>query len=165
MLETVSEINRFKSMNCLWIWPGPLCILSVSRISVIIFSNAPMSSRKLSDAERFRIALRNVLENALKYGYEAHNPVEISLRSENGFARIDVRDFGPGIPEDEQRLVFEPFYRVDRSRSRSPGYGLGLSLSKRVMEAHGGTIQLNSRVGEGTTVTLLIPLQPNDFKN
>ncbi len=112
------------------------------------------------DAERIKLVLRNLIENALKHGGSAARPVEVSLSSGGGaeFALIAVRDFGPGIPEEEQRLVFEPFYRVDRSRSRMPGYGLGLSLCRRIIEAHGGTIALESKVGEGTTVTVRLPL-------
>ncbi len=110
------------------------------------------------DSERLRIVLRNLIENALKYGAEAPRPVALSLRRENGFAVIEVRDSGPGIPAAEQRLVFEPFYRIDRSRSQAPGYGLGLALCKRIVEAHGGEITLSGRPGAGTTVTMRLPM-------
>jgi signal transduction histidine kinase len=66
-----------------------------------------------------------------------------------------------GIPESELPRIFEPFYRVDRSRSRETGgYGLGLSLCKRIMEAHGGSIAISSRPGEGTEVCLAFPRLP-----
>ncbi len=111
------------------------------------------------DAERMRLVLRNVIDNALKYGKAASQPIEISLRKEEDFAILEVQDFGPGIPEQDLPLVFEPFYRVDRSRSRSPGYGLGLSLCKRIVEAHGGVISIHSRPGSGTRVTIKLPLR------
>jgi signal transduction histidine kinase len=111
------------------------------------------------DTERIRLVLRNIIDNALKYGKTATRPIEISLRKEGGFAVLDVQDFGPGIPEADQPLVFEPFYRVDRSRSRTSGYGLGLSLCKRIVEAHGGSISLYSKMGEGTRMTIKLPLQ------
>ncbi|HAO99292.1 MAG TPA: hypothetical protein DCQ83_04540 [Fibrobacteres bacterium] len=110
------------------------------------------------DPERMKMVVRNLLDNAFKYGKTSPRPVEIYLRSENDTAVFTVRDFGPGIPEEDQRLVFEPFYRVDRSRSRSPGYGLGLPLCKRLVEAHGGTILLSSQNGHGTEVTVRLPL-------
>ncbi len=111
------------------------------------------------DGERMRLVLRNILDNALKYGAEAAKPVEVTLRREGGFAILVVRDFGPGIPENELRLVFEPFYRVGRSRSSSASYGLGLPLCKRIVDAHGGRMLLASGVGEGTRVTVELPLK------
>ena len=111
------------------------------------------------EAERMRVVLRNVLDNAFKYGQSASRPVEISLRREGAYAILAVQDFGPGVPEKDLRFVFEPFYRVDRSRSRSPGYGLGLSLCKRVVEMHGGNIFFASSPGEGTRVTIELPLK------
>jgi signal transduction histidine kinase len=111
------------------------------------------------DAERMRLVLRNIIENALKYGQASLQPVNITLRHEGDFAVVEVRDGGPGVPQEEQRLIFEPFYRTDRSRSgmQTPGYGLGLPLCKRIVEAHGGTIDFDSRPGD-TTVTIRMPL-------
>ncbi len=122
------------------------------------WSGAPPLMLQLDD-QRMRLVLRNVIENALKYGKNASRPVEISLTLEGGFVILVTQDFGPGIPADELRLVFEPFYRVDRARSRSSGYGLGLPLCKRIVELHGGRIFLASRVGEGTRVVIELPLQ------
>jgi signal transduction histidine kinase len=110
------------------------------------------------DIERMRLVVRNVIENALKYGAESDQPLEITLEREGNFAVLKVRDYGPGVAEDEQGLVFEPFYRLDRSRSRTAGYGLGLPLCKRIVEAHGGTISLSGRLGDGTTITVKLPL-------
>jgi signal transduction histidine kinase len=68
---------------------------------------------------------------------------------------IAVQDFGSGVPEQELPYIFEPFYRVDKSRSKKTGgYGLGMSLSKRIMESHEGTIDITSRLNVGTTVFL-----------
>jgi signal transduction histidine kinase len=81
--------------------------------------------------------------------------VEISLREKKDEIIISVQDFGTGIPEQDLPFVFEPFYRVDKSRSKKTGgFGLGLSLSKRIMEAHGGNIEIASRPNVGTTVFL-----------
>lgn len=110
------------------------------------------------DGDRMSLVLRNILDNALKYGRTAARPVEVSLRKEGPFAILEVTDFGPGIPEKDLRFVFEPFYRVDRSRSSTTGYGLGLSLCKRIVEMHGGNISLASGPGKGTRVTIKLPL-------
>jgi signal transduction histidine kinase len=110
------------------------------------------------DLERMRLVIRNLIENAIKYGADAEQPIEITLHREGNFAVLKVRDHGPGVAKDEQDLVFEPFYRLDRSRSKTPGYGLGLPLCRRIVEAHGGTIALTGNPGEGTTITVRLPL-------
>ena len=72
-----------------------------------------------------------------------------------------VIDDGPGIPEADLGHVFEPFFRVDRSRSRKTGgYGLGLSICRRIVEAHGGTITASNNPGRGATITLRFPRLP-----
>jgi signal transduction histidine kinase len=104
------------------------------------------------DARRARMALKNVIENALKYSATQSRPVELSLQPG---AVIRVRDFGQGIPLDDQALLFEPFYRVDKSRAKETGgYGLGLSLCRKILRAHGGDVTLESAPGAGTTVEL-----------
>jgi signal transduction histidine kinase len=71
---------------------------------------------------------------------------------------VQIADRGIGIPVEELSFVFEPFYRVDKSRSKDTGgYGLGLSLCKTIMEAHNGKIEIASQPGEGTTVSLFFP--------
>ena len=77
----------------------------------------------------------------------------------NGFARISVSDTGVGIPEADLMHVFERFYRVDKSRSRERGgSGLGLSIAQKIVEAHKGRITVSSKVGEGTTFDVYIPI-------
>ena len=71
---------------------------------------------------------------------------------------IRIKDDGTGISEDELPFIMEPFYRADKSRSKETGgYGLGLSLCKRIMEAHGGKIEVDSTLRTGTTVSLFLP--------
>ncbi len=114
------------------------------------------------DAERMRRVVRNLVTNAQKYGGDPGLPVEMSLRTVPGpkshDAVLEVRDHGPGIPDAEKKLVFEPFYRVDRSRSHASGYGLGLPLCKRILEAHGGSITIADAEGGGTRVVARIPV-------
>jgi len=114
------------------------------------------------DMERVRIALRNVIENALKYSPTTGPPVEVRIQRDESAALVSVRDYGPGIPTEEQAKVFEPFYRVDKSRERTTGgYGLGLSLAKKIMMAHCGDLLLVSTPSEGSTFTLQFPLSFN----
>ncbi|MPZ20676.1 MAG: hypothetical protein GEV06_22615 [Luteitalea sp.] len=71
---------------------------------------------------------------------------------------VRVTDHGPGIPESDSERVFEPFFRVDRSRTKSTGgYGLGLSICKRVMEAHGGSIAVETHARRGASFVLTFP--------
>jgi signal transduction histidine kinase len=110
------------------------------------------------DKERVRKVLSNVIGNAVKYSRASGRPVEVGFEGRPGESVVIVEDRGIGIPAADLPRLFEPFYRVDRSRSRDTGgYGLGLSLCKRIMEAHGGSIEIRSREGEGTRVFLRFP--------
>jgi signal transduction histidine kinase len=114
-----------------------------------------------ADSQRLTVALRNVISNALKYSTDSDAPVRVTVFPDDNGARIIVADQGIGIPPEAQAKVFEPFYRTDDSRSRATGgYGLGLSLTKSIVEAHGGTIRLDSTPGSGTTVMMWIPKSP-----
>jgi signal transduction histidine kinase len=110
------------------------------------------------DGEKVRTVLRNLLENAAKYSLSTSRPVEISVTQSANAVMVRVTDDGVGIPEGDVERVFEPFFRVDRSRSKSTGgYGLGLSICKRVMESHGGSIALERQAGCGTSFVLTFP--------
>lgn len=110
------------------------------------------------DLQRLTVALRNLMSNAVKYSDPTSNPVEVSVFPDDDGARVSVRDYGIGIPEESIDKVFEPFYRTDESRTRTTGgYGLGLSLTKAIIDAHGGTIRVESKMGEGTTIMLWLP--------
>jgi len=117
------------------------------------------------DPDRVRTVLKNVLDNAVKYSFESSRPVEVSIENRKPYWGVCIRDHGVGIPEDELPYIFEPFYRVDKSRSKDTGgYGLGLSLGKTVMEAHQGRIEVDSAPGRGTTVRLFFPYpNPDEF--
>lgn len=110
------------------------------------------------DPERMRILVGNILSNAIKYSDPKGAPVRVVLDAADGAIMISFHDHGIGIARDDIPYVFEPFYRADRSRSRDTGgYGIGLSLAKRIIEAHGGSIELSSRLGEGTSVLVSVP--------
>lgn len=106
-----------------------------------------------------RRVVENLLDNASKYS-DLATSIEISaVASEEGVS-IRVADHGIGIDGSDLQRVFTPFFRTDRSRSRATGgFGLGLAFARRVIEAHGGTIQIVSRADEGTTVSFRIPVR------
>lgn len=109
------------------------------------------------NTEDFYQLLKNVIENAIKYNYEnGHVWIDISAEKEN--LLIKIKDDGIGIPQDDQKRVFERFYRVDKARSRaSGGTGLGLSIVKHILINAGGHIELESAENQGTLFTIKLP--------
>lgn len=106
----------------------------------------------------FRRALRNLLENAVRYGGGAQ--ISWAVRDANLVLNID--DTGPGIPDNELQKVFDPFYRLEQSRSlETGGYGLGLSIARTIIQSHGGDIGLVNRHGVGLRAVVTIPLDEN----
>ncbi|MDQ5809496.1 MAG: cell wall metabolism sensor histidine kinase WalK [Actinomycetota bacterium] len=110
------------------------------------------------DPQRIQQAALTLVDNAAKYG-QPGGKVTLSSSVRAGELRIAVEDRGPGIPGDELPRIFERFYRLDKARSRKlGGTGLGLPIAKAIVEAHGGHIEAVSRLGEGTKMTLCLPL-------
>ncbi len=116
------------------------------------------SARTFIDADRMQQVIHNLLENAIRYT----NPggrIYVRLSSTPSEARIEISDTGIGIPEQHLPFVFERFFRTDRARRAHPGgSGLGLSIVRWIVEAHKGKVEVSSRVGEGTTFTITLPL-------
>ncbi len=111
------------------------------------------------DAGKLKQIILNLFGNAVQHTDAREGQIGLSLYAVGGLAAIEVRDNGPGIPPELQQKVFERFYRGDESRSRrSGGAGLGLAISQALAEAHGGTIELDSVPGKGSTFRLLLPL-------
>jgi signal transduction histidine kinase len=101
-------------------------------------------------------AALNVLENACKFSHGSEQPVMATLASHEGYIRLEVRDRGVGMSEADRQQVFVPFFRADNARG-VPGHGIGLPLTHKIMELHGGSIRVQSTLGQGTTVTLELP--------
>ena len=117
-----------------------------------------MTKQKLwisADRARIQRIFANLLDNAVKYT-PGGGTISVRLREEQGVALLDVADNGPGIPAAERLRVFEPFFRLDTSRS-TPGNGMGLSLAKAFAVAHGGDLLLSETIPHGCTVQLRLP--------
>jgi heavy metal sensor kinase len=110
------------------------------------------------DKVKLRELFLNLLDNAIRYTIEGGD-IFVSLTKHGSNAYVAVRDTGIGIPEEHLAHIFERFYRVDKTRSRSEGgSGLGLSICQRIVELHNGKIEVESKVGEGSTFTVVLPL-------
>lgn len=109
-----------------------------------------------ADVDKVEQILLNLLDNALRHT-AAGGKIDVSVRPENGFVWISVRDYGPGIAPDEQPLVWERFYKVDKSRQKGAGSGLGLVIVRHLVEMHGGTVSLESTPGAGAVFSFSLP--------
>ena len=108
------------------------------------------------DSERLRQVLGNLIDNAVKYSPDGAQ-VEVRATTIDRAVVVSVHDRGSGIAHDDQRLIFEKFGRVSAGNSK-PGTGLGLYIARSIAEAHGGTLDVASSVGRGSTFTLRLPL-------
>lgn len=106
------------------------------------------------DPDRLQRVLYNLIENAIKY--TQHGSIDVCLEAASP-VRITVSDSGPGITPEHLEHVFERFYRADPSRTSTNGTGLGLAIAHSIVDAHGGTIQIDSHIGQGTTVAVTLP--------
>ena len=112
-----------------------------------------------ADCERLSQVVSNLVNNAIKYSPEGC-PVKVSVNRQESVAVIQVQDAGQGIPQDQQKLIFEPFYRApDAHSSLKDGWGLGLAICKDIVERHGGRIWCDSRPGQGSTFFVELPLR------
>jgi len=105
--------------------------------------------------------VKNLVSNAVKYNREGGS-VAVGLRTEGGSRVLTVADTGIGIRQQDLPRIFERFYRVDTARSRATGgTGLGLSIVRHAVERHGGNVKVESSLGEGTTFTVTLPIEPD----
>ncbi|TAL90296.1 MAG: HAMP domain-containing histidine kinase, partial [Rhodanobacter sp.] len=114
--------------------------------SLVVSGNAMLLER----------ALGNLLANAIKFSPEG-GQVELTLRAEQRFAALVLRDHGPGVPDDELNLLFRPFFRGSNA-ARADGHGLGLAIVERVVQVHGGTIEVRNGDGGGLEIRVGLPL-------
>lgn len=117
-----------------------------------------LSKTITGDSYRIRQAIVNLLTNALKYSVE-NKPVTIRMRSNMDRIHISVRDYGVGIPEDEQSRIFDRYYRTrNAEKKRLEGIGLGLFITNQIVKHHEGDISVNSEPGRGSIFTIILPV-------
>lgn len=131
-------------------------IAAKTNIELVLESFRPVVAE--IDEVKLTLAISNLVENAIKYnGIDGW--VKVSLNADHKYFYIKVADSGIGIPAESQELVFERFYRVDKTRSRETGgTGLGLAITRNIVNMHMGAIKFYSKENEGTTFTVRIPL-------
>ena len=111
------------------------------------------------DPARIELMLKNLVGNALRYAAPEDGPVELAVVQRDGRIEFRVRDYGPGIPVEQQGNIGEPFFRPDASRARATGgTGLGLFLARQVARAHGGDLKLEPVSGRGALFVVTIPV-------
>src|SRR6187402_1390353 len=108
-----------------------------------------------ADRRRMRQILGNVIGNAVKFTSVGH--VQVEVDGDDQWVVVTVTDTGPGIPDEQLDAIFEEFQQADSKAARRMGTGLGLSITRRLTQLHGGTVRVQSRMGEGSTFTIRIP--------
>jgi len=163
ILETARQHHKYADLK-----KQPTNLTVILKQTLTAFENQPPGIEIVDlpseievevDLEQVKTVFENIFNNAIKYSEPESKPVQVSGKLRESFAVIRITDYGIGIPQEELSHIFEPFYRVDKSRAKDTGgYGLGLSLCKTIMEAHDGKIEVQSKPQEGTTVSLFFPL-------
>jgi signal transduction histidine kinase len=128
--------------------------------SIQIEIRAKQRPRVRADAEDLEMIWNNLIENALRYSPK-DSSVVVDVQNDAHEVRVEVRDKGPGIPQEDLERIFKRFHRADQSRARETGgYGLGLAIVKTLAEAYGGTIDASSN-GGGANFTVRLPISSN----
>jgi signal transduction histidine kinase len=110
------------------------------------------------DRTKLRQLFLNILDNAIRYT-PGGGSITVSLARNEGRAVVSVADTGIGIPGEHLPFIFDRFYRVDKARTNAEGgTGLGLAIASSIAKMHGGEIEIESQVGKGTTVRIVLPL-------
>jgi signal transduction histidine kinase len=133
----------------------PLAAEKNLRLTTAIPADLP---RATGDERRITQVFLNLVGNAIKFTEAGE--VRIQVAATDGVFQVSVADTGPGIPEADRQRIFEEFQQADNSSTRTKGgTGLGLSIAKRIIEMHGGRIWVESRVGEGSTFSFILPVR------
>jgi signal transduction histidine kinase len=140
MIEEIAGDARFEAEQC-------NRSLAISGLAVVNVRGAP---------DLLWRAIENVVRNAVKHSPEG-GKVDIEVQANVEWIDIRVLDRGPGVPPDDLRAIFEPFFRSNAETNNVDGHGLGLAIARRVVDAHGGSIEAVNREGGGLSVTIRLP--------
>ena len=131
---------------------------SAKNIEIIFLTPDKKISSVKIDKEKIRVVFQNILENAIKYSNN-NGKVFITLKEENNFVEVSIKDTGIGISEDGKKKIFEKFYRDPEAQKKEViGSGIGLFTTKKIVDDHGGKIWFESSPEEGTTFFFTVPL-------
>ncbi len=134
------------------------CMIETQQRHISLHLDAPVAITVDGDEEMLRRAIENIIRNAVRYAPEK-TTVEIALHPQGATAAVQVRDYGPGVPEESLARIFDPFYRVEGDRNRSSGgVGLGLAIARRAIELHDGKLSARNTV-PGLLVEVELPKQ------
>jgi len=126
-----------------------------------VVRDLPETAVVIGSEPDLHLMVTNLLENAVRYNRDAGR-IDVELRPQEGTWHLEVVDTGIGIPRQDLDRIFERFYRVDVARSRaSGGTGLGLAIVRHAAERHGGAVRVRSILGEGSTFTVDLPVEPS----
>lgn len=159
LADVDAHIGSTESVNLSDIWSEGADIIRLlgEASDVVVGAELEPGVIVRGDASRLKQVLLNVGDNAVKYTH-AGGRVDITLGTEAGRAILAVRDTGVGISDEHSPRIFDRFYRVDATSAGVHGTGLGLAIVKRIIDAHGGTVNVKSRLGSGSTFTIELPL-------
>ena len=132
---------------------------TIEKESIELNLNLPKQSIYLKyDQERMERVIRNLLDNALKYGMEAKR-LDVTVYKKEKDVIIEVQDFGRGMNEETVKHIFDRFYRGEKGRgTKSGGMGLGLAISKEIIKQHHGTITASSQMNQGTKMKIVLTI-------
>jgi two-component system phosphate regulon sensor histidine kinase PhoR len=119
-----------------------------------------LSANVFADKQRIEQVLTNLFNNAIKYAPES-KIIKVSIETTEGFKKVSVQDFGKGIAADKLLHLFDRYYQVDPAGKQVSGMGLGLYISSEIIQRHGGSITVESKLGEGSTFSFTLPIIVN----
>jgi signal transduction histidine kinase len=146
-----SEAN-LSDTNIIPLLENVISSFDIQKIRISFYNFSKNKNRIIikADEEKLTIAFRNLISNALKYS-PADKNILVSIDETEKFYKIGVRDFGVGMKKEDMQKIFEPFSRIDSSRSKKTGgYGLGLAIVKKIIDLHNAFIEVKSELNEGT---------------
>ena len=128
----------------------------------MVIKNKTVPQTVYVDKYRICLALKNLIDNALKYT-DSQKLIKLIIFEDKRFMYLEVQDFGKGIHAEQIKEIIKPLYRGRAAKEKNKsGFGLGLAIAKKIIEAHGGKLNIQSIIGEGSNFTLLIPKEGNE---
>lgn len=139
--------------------------IKAKKYDIIIAYSLQDNLKVYGDSDKLKQVLINLIDNSIKYG-NVSSSINISAFKKHKYIYINVKDYGKGIPEDSIKYIFEPFYRVAKKNIREKGSnGLGLAIVRTIVKNHNGSIDIKSKEGSGTVVSIKIPMNHKEEFN